>query len=75
MICIKCGEEIHPKRIKALPKTKVCVKCSDVKRVAGAVIISGKNTYSELQIISQEDANEFYKKQNRKGSGASVGVK
>ena len=29
--CVKCGAEIPQKRIEALPATKVCVKCSEMK--------------------------------------------
>jgi hypothetical protein len=42
--------------------------------VAGFPIVSGKTTYSELQIVSQEKAEELYEKQDRKGS-VSEGVK
>jgi len=31
MKCKKCGEEISKARLEALPDTKTCIKCSDVK--------------------------------------------
>lgn len=74
MKCIKCGNEIPELRLKALPQTKTCVQCSETSRVAGFPLITGKTTYSELQIIPQEKAEELYEKQNRKGSVAE-GVK
>ncbi|HYG38752.1 MAG TPA: TraR/DksA C4-type zinc finger protein [Cytophagales bacterium] len=74
MKCIKCGNDIPELRLKALPHAKTCVQCSDTSRVAGFPLITGKTTYSELQIIPQEKAEELYEKQNRKGSVAE-GVK
>ena len=74
MICTRCGKEIPELRLKALPHTKTCVQCSDTSRVAGFPIVSGKTTYSELQIVSQEKAEELYEKQERKG-GVAEGVK
>lgn len=76
--CTKCGEEIHPLRLKAVPNTKVCHLCirnNDVDRVAGVSVISGKNTYSELQIVTQEEAKYVNHMQNRKGSIVSNGVR
>jgi hypothetical protein len=74
MDCIHCKKEIPELRLKALPGTKTCASCSDTQRVAGFAIVSGKTTYSELQIIKQETAQELYLKQDRKGS-ISEGVK
>lgn len=75
MKCLKCGEEIPELRLKALPSAKTCIACSSTSRVAGFPIISGKTTYSELQIISQDKAVELHEMQERKGSGLSEGVK
>ena len=74
MNCISCGKEIPDLRLKAAPGVKTCINCSDTSRVAGFPIVSGKTTYSELQIVTQETAEELYEKQNRKGSIAE-GVK
>lgn len=71
MRCAVCDSEIPPKRLEALPDTKVCVNCSSTERVHGHPIISGKNSYSELQIVSAEKANELAMKQDRKGSIAT----
>jgi len=74
MLCIKCQKAIPELRLKALPNTKTCLECSDTTRVAGFPIVSGKTTYSELQIVSSEKAEELYHQQNRTG-GVSEGVK
>jgi hypothetical protein len=42
--------------------------------VAGFAIISGKNTYSEIQLVSQETAKHLSKVQERKGL-VSTGMK
>lgn len=69
--CVVCGESIPELRLKALPHTKTCVKCSNTNRVAGFPVITGKNSYSELQLVNQELAQELYAKQDRKGSIAT----
>lgn len=74
MNCNVCGKEIPMARLKILPHTKTCVTCSSANKVAGFPIISGKTTYSELQIVPQEKAEELYQKQDRKGN-ISEGVK
>lgn len=73
--CCRCGGEIPPLRLKAIPSTKTCVNCSSVQRVGGHTVISGKNTYSELQILPMEDAVALSKLQNRRGYGVSQGVR
>jgi len=35
MKCAKCKRKIPKERLKALPDTKTCVKCSDVQAVYG----------------------------------------
>ncbi len=74
MQCIKCQKVIPELRLKALPNTKTFLECSQTARVAGFPIVTGKTTYSELQIVSAEKAEEMYHKQNRAG-GVSEGVK
>ncbi|GAL85339.1 hypothetical protein MYP_2568 [Sporocytophaga myxococcoides] len=74
MQCNKCQKAIPELRLKALPNTQTCLECSETTRVAGFPIVSGKTTYSELQIVSSEKAEELYNKQNRTG-GISEGVK
>lgn len=74
MKCIMCNEEIPELRLKALPQTKTCIDCSQTSRVAGFPIISGKTTYSELQVVSQETADALYARQERKGNRPSDGM-
>ena len=74
MNCKVCKKEISELRLKALPNTKTCVECSTSARVAGFPIVSGKTTYSELQIVAQDVAEELYTKQNRTG-GVAEGVR
>ena len=47
-----CGNEIPEGRIKG--KCDTCVECSKTDRVVGFRVISGKNTYTELDIVSKE---------------------
>jgi hypothetical protein len=75
MICIKCQSEIPAARLKALPTAKTCVQCSSTQKVGGHTIISGKNTYSEIQIVDQETASNLYHMQSRRGFGVANGVK
>lgn len=51
--CIICGEDIPIGRLKALPNTNTCVKCSGVSKKKGFRVISSKTTYSELDIVDE----------------------
>lgn len=73
-LCKVCQEEIHPQRLKILPNTETCVKCSTTPKVAGFRIISGKTSYSEMQIVSQEKYKELTKKQARRGQSPGLGI-
>lgn len=42
--CIKCGEEIHPLRIKILPNTVTCVDCSTSTPKQGRPVMRGDVT-------------------------------
>jgi hypothetical protein len=75
MICIKCQSEIPAARIKALPSAKTCVQCSDTSKIGCHTIISGKNTYSEIQLVDRETSANLYRMQSRKGFGVATGVK
>lgn len=72
--CKRCGSQIPEARIKALPSATTCVMCSGTSRVSGVQIISGKTTYSEIQVVSSDVAKDFYQKQERRGL-VSNGVK
>ena len=51
--CISCKTEINPLRLKALPNTKVCVKCSTTEQV-GCVDITYHKTGNTIQVMDKE---------------------
>ena len=65
--CKHCNNLIPEGRLKILPYTYSCVSCSTTERVGGHTVISGKNTYSEIQIVDQETARTLAHMQTRKG--------
>ncbi len=73
--CTECNEPIPEGRLKALPKTTTCTKCSNIDAYRGHNMITGKTTYSEVQIISTETAMRLKQLENRVGYGVSNGVK
>jgi len=73
-LCKACREPIPAARLKALPAAVTCIRCSSTERVAGFAVITGKTSYSEIQIVSQEHAQELYAKQDRKGGSIAQGV-
>ena len=75
MKCIKCFNHIPEGRLRVLPNAKTCVQCSDTARIGCHTIISGKNTYSEIQLVDQETSANLYRMQSRKGFGVATGVK
>jgi translation initiation factor IF-1 len=72
--CFKCNGIIPEGRIKALPNTRVCVECSDTRKIKAFRIISGKNTYSEIQLVDDKKFSELSRKQARKGMSPGRGV-
>ena len=73
--CSICSEPIPTGRLKALPKATTCVKCSNVDAYCGHNMITGKNTYSEVQIVDTNTARKLKEMENRIGYGVSNGVK
>lgn len=73
--CKNCGCEIPEKRLQILPNTTTCVKCSESQKVAGFPLITGKNEYSDIQIVDQKTYQKLMKLQERKGYGVANGVK
>ena len=67
MDCCKCCKPIPEARLKALPDTKTCVECSSVERDYVRTIISGKTTYSEVEVIKNKDTKEYLQKLDAKG--------
>lgn len=74
MNCIICNAKIPDGRLKALPRTKTCTNCSEIEKVAGFRIISGKTEYCELQIVSQKTHETLSRLQYRQGVGPGNGV-
>jgi hypothetical protein len=58
-ICVSCGREINPLRVKALPATKLCIGCAEGKvgRKRGVSVVYGEgdHTYNDLVILEEED--------------------
>lgn len=56
MNCCVCDQEVSPLRLKVLPNTKTCVKCSDVapKRARTVSLGEGDHTYTEIEIMDNE---------------------
>jgi len=59
MNCIKCRSSIQALRLKALPDTKECVKCSSEERNMVRAVITGKTTYSEVEVIKNKKTKEY----------------
>jgi RNA polymerase-binding transcription factor DksA len=54
--CESCGATIPKTRLKALPNTTTCVRCSDVKQRIG-LIVSTDDDNHEVQMV---DADNTY---------------
>lgn len=75
MKCKKCFEEIPRLRLKALPSAKTCVNCSTTQAVYVRAIITGKTTYSELEVIKDPDTAAEMRRwdsMGRTGFGSSL---
>ena len=73
MKCSRCTEEINPLRLKALPGTKTCVKCSTTSAWYVRNVISGKTTYCETEVIKDpESARTIAAMDRRTGWGSNL---
>ncbi len=72
--CISCKTEINPLRLKALPNTKVCVKCSTTEQV-GCVDITYHKTGNTIQVMDKESAAKINKLARRGNFGIMTGMK
>lgn len=57
ILCSKCKEEIHPRRIKALPNTKVCVECSTEGTYKAITTVNGEgdHTWNDIHLMTDEE--------------------
>jgi len=75
MDCIKCQEEIPQGRLLILPNTRTCVQCSTASKWYARPVITGKTTYSEVEVIKDEAAAaemKRYDASSRTGWGSSL---
>jgi RNA polymerase-binding transcription factor DksA len=56
-ICKVCGNFIPEGRIKAIPNTQTCIDCSDTDKKKDFTVITGKTTYSEIDIVDDHIYN------------------
>lgn len=54
--CVKCGNEIPEGRLKALPDTKVCTKCSSEGAYYANPVINGDEDYAALEFTKDPKA-------------------
>ena len=70
---IKCPNEINPGRLKALPGTKVCVKCSTTNAWYLRNVVAGKTEYMEHEIIKDPKlADTLREMDKRVGWGSNL---
>ena len=67
MDCIKCNSEIPEGRIQILPNTKTCVNCSSTSQWYARAVITGKTTYSEVEVIKDTNTIKEMKRFDSKG--------
>jgi hypothetical protein len=74
MNCVKCKQSIQEGRLKALPNTKTCVKCSSVERVCGFMSWEHK-TAPTLNVCDKETAEFVSRQTRRSGQSPIAGVR
>ena len=75
MKCQKCDNIIPAGRLKALPNTKECVACSSTEQNMVRAVITGKTTYSEVEVIKNKKTKEYLNKligKGRRGFGSML---
>jgi len=65
--CKKCDSIIPEGRIKAIPTTTTCVKCSDIqpKQPVTVQLGTGDDTYNEIVILENEDFKRYNEAQSQ----------
>jgi hypothetical protein len=74
MNCKQCGEKIPIQRLKILPNSKECVKCSTTEAV-GCVDMVFHKTGNTIQILPKSDADKINKLARRTTFGAMSSLK
>ena len=59
MNCSNCHNPIPKPRLRALPNTKECIVCSSEEQNMVRSVITGKTTYSEIEVIKNKDTKEY----------------
>ena len=75
MKCQKCDNIISAGRLKALPNTKECIACSSTEQNMVRAVITGKTTYSEVEVIKNKKTKEYLNKligKGRRGFGSML---
>jgi len=75
MNCCKCYKPIPKPRLKALPNTKECIECSSEERNMVRAVITGKTTYSEVEVIKNKKTKEYLNSligKGRRGFGSML---
>ena len=67
MDCIKCGNEIPPKRLEIMPQTKTCVNCSTESPKRGIPVMrgTGDHTWVDLEILTQDQYEQIEELSNK----------
>lgn len=72
MKCNSCQDQIHPLRLKALPHTRVCVRCSTQDKWHVRTVITGKTEYCEIEVIKNPETAAYLNQLERKGWGSNL---
>lgn len=59
--CVKCNNEIHPKRVEILPNVSTCVDCASTGKYHSITqqLGEGDHTYNELTVITNDQYNKL----------------
>ena len=71
MYCKKCGDAIPKGRLEILPNTTTCVNCSSTSKWYVRSVITGKTTYSETEVIKDQQLAETLKEMDRRAGWGS----
>ena len=65
MKCVKCKKNIAKARLKALPDTDTCVKCSEVAPMVGLTIWD--KTSADLLVVDKSKAERLWELERADG--------